>query len=152
MDGEDARIDNVHVDFNVPANAVGAQVVRTANLTGALAPSLTFTTTSAGLAAGDTVVLEAATSAAGPFTALATSTGNIGAGAFSPVGPYDLTPYVSATTAIRLRVTGGYNATTKALNIDNVDISYGASSTFASAAPPALLARSVGCRLRPNTR
>jgi hypothetical protein len=148
--GEDAYIDDVQVSFNVPANAVGAQVVRTANLTGVTAPSLTLTTTSAGLGAGDTVVLEAATSPAGPFTPLATSTGNIGAGAFVPAGPYDLSPYASATTAIQLRVTGGYNATTKALNIDNVDISYGATSTFASGAPPALLASSAGCRVSPN--
>jgi uncharacterized repeat protein (TIGR01451 family) len=149
--GEQARIDNVQVSFDVPANAVGAQVVRTADLTGVATPALTLTTTSAGLAAGDTVVLEAATSAAGPFTVLATSTGNVGAGAFAPAGPYDLTPYASATTAIRLRVTGGYNATTKVLNVDNVDIAYVRPSTFASGAPPELVPSSAGCRIAPNS-
>ncbi|MBX7186324.1 MAG: carboxypeptidase regulatory-like domain-containing protein [Vicinamibacteria bacterium] len=148
--GDHAYIDNVDVSFNVPANASGSQIVRTVNLTGAITPVLNFASVPAGLGAGDTVVIEAATSAAGPFTVLATSTGNISGGAFLPAGPYNLTPYISATTAIRFRITGGYNATTKAMSIDNVDIGWGASSTFASADPPEFLASATGCRIRPN--
>ena len=64
--GDQARVDDVDISFNVPANAVGSQIVRTANLTGALAPALTLTTTSVGLAAGDTVVLKPPPARPGP--------------------------------------------------------------------------------------
>jgi uncharacterized repeat protein (TIGR01451 family) len=140
---DNAGVDAVLVSF---ADAIGTAAVRTANLTGAIAPLLSFSTASAALEAGDTLVVEAATSAAGPFTVLATYTG----GTPSVSGPYDLTPYISATTAVRFRVTGGYNVTDETFSIDDVDIAYGASSTFASGNPPEFLPAAAGCRIRPN--
>jgi uncharacterized repeat protein (TIGR01451 family) len=141
---DEARVDNVDISFNLPANATGTQIQRTANLTGALAPSLSFTYAAAGLVAGDTVVLEASSTGAAPFTPLATFAG----GTPSVAPPYDLTAYISATTTIRFRVTGGYNAAGKTLSFSNVDITYVAVGTFASGNPPEFLSTSTGCRIR----
>lgn len=143
--------DNVGVDavFITNNNAVGTSVQRSANLTGALSPSLSFTAVGANLEASDTVVVEASASAAGPFTVLATYAG----GTPSLAGPYDLTPYISATTTIRYRITGNYDVNNETLSFDNVDISYSlpaAPSVFASGNPPELLASARGCVIRPG--
>jgi uncharacterized repeat protein (TIGR01451 family) len=140
----DMFFDNVGISYNVPANSVGSLVQRTANLTGATTATLSFSYAAAGLAGTDHVVVEASSSAAGPFTILATFNG----GTPTVAPPYDLTPYISATTTIRFRVTAGYNAAGKALSLDNVDITYSAVGTFASSDPPNFLAASTGCRIR----
>jgi uncharacterized repeat protein (TIGR01451 family) len=141
-----AYIDDVDISFNAPANAVGSQIKRTANLTGATSPVLSFSYASANLVAGDTLVIEASNNAAGPFTVLATFIG----GTPSVAPPYDLTAYISATTTIQFRVTGGFNATTKTFSVDNVDITYGVSSTFASDNPPQFLSSGSGCGISPG--
>jgi len=143
---DEVTVDNVLISYNSPANAVGTQIQRTANLTGAVNPLLNFSYASANLVAGDTLVIEASNNAGGPFTTLATFTG----GTPSVAPPYDLTAYISATTTIQFRVTGGFNATNKTFSVDNVDITYGVPSTFASASPPEFLSRGTGCRIRPN--
>jgi uncharacterized repeat protein (TIGR01451 family) len=137
------EIDNVQIAFN---DSVETKIVRTADLTGASNPALNFTHTSANLEASDILVVEASNSASGPFTTLATITG----GSASAAPPYDLTPYISANTTVRFRVTGGYNATNESTSFDNVDISYTTSGTFASANPPNFLASATGCRIPPN--
>ena len=134
------EVDNVQISYS-PA---GTQIQRIANLTGAVTPSLSFSSAAAGLVAGDTAVLEAKSAAAGTFTTLATFAG----GTPSVAPPYDLTPYISAATTIRFRVTGGYNAAGKTLSFDNVDISYGVVGAFASGNPPEFLSASTGCRIR----
>ncbi len=117
---DEARVDNVDISFNSPANAVGSQIQRTANLTGATNATLNFSYSSANLVAGDTLVIEASNNAGGPFTTLATFT----SGTPSVAPPYNLTTYISATTTIQFRVTGGFSATNKTFNVDNVDITY----------------------------
>lgn len=117
---DEAQVDNVNISFNAPANAVGSQIKRTANLTGATSATLNFSYSSANLVAGDTLVIEASNNAGGPFTTLATFT----SGTPSVAPPYNLTAYISATTTIQFRVTGGFNATNKTFNVDNVDITY----------------------------
>lgn len=141
-----AHLDNVDITYTVPVSANGSQIQRTANLIGAVNPQLSFSYSSANLAAGDTVAIEASNSAAGPFTTLATFAG----GAPSVAPPYNLTPYISANTTIRYRVTGGFNAAGKTFSIDNVDITYGVPSTFASGNPPQFLVSGTGCRIRPG--
>lgn len=135
-------VDNVIITYN--ANPPSIQ--RTTNLTGATNPLLNFSYSSASLVAGDTLVIEAANNAGGPFTTLATFTG----GTPSVAPPYDLTAYISATTTIRFRVTGGFNATNKTFSVDNVDITYGVPSIFASGNPPEFLSSGTNCRIRPN--
>ncbi|MBI5640292.1 MAG: DUF11 domain-containing protein [Nitrospirae bacterium] len=144
--GEQVYIDNVNIAYNVPASANGSLIQRTANLTGAAAPLLSFSYSSANLIAGDTLVIEAANNPAGPFTTLATFTGGVP----SIAPPYDLTPYISANTTVQFRVTGGFNATNKTFSLDNVDITYGMSSTFASANPPDFLLSGTGCQVAPG--
>jgi uncharacterized repeat protein (TIGR01451 family) len=137
--GETFSIDNVDITYRRTA----PEIQRTVDLTGAAEPSLSFTTTPANLEAGDTLVVEASSSASGPFTTLAT----YAAGTPTPAGPYDLTPYISSTTTIRFRITGGYDQTNESFSFDNVNIAFFRAATFASGAPPSFLASSAGCRI-----
>lgn len=143
---DNTGVDAVSITYN---DAIGTSAQRTVDLTGAISPSLSFTTAVANLEASDTVVVEASASAAGPFTTLAT----YAAGTPSLGGPYDLTPYISATTTIRYRITGGYQVNNETFSIDNVNIAWSAPtppSVFASTAPPGLLANTRGCVIRPG--
>ncbi len=141
---DNAGVDAVLITYN---DAVGSSVQRSANLTGAISPVLSFSTATANLEASDTLVVEASSSAAGPFTVLAT----YAAGTPDVAPPYDLTSFVSASTTIRFRVAGNFDVNDETFSIDNVDINYGVSSTFASGAPPELVPAASACRLRPNT-
>ena len=132
---ETYSIDNANILYQMPQQAIQ----RTANLAGATNPTLNFSYTAANLEAGDTLVVEASAAAGGPFTTLATFAG----GTPSVAPPYDLTPYISANTTIRFRITGGYGVTNETLSFDNVDISYYLSSTFASGNPPEFLSRAT---------
>ena len=114
--GNNAGVDAVNIAFN---NAVGSQIQRTANLAGATTATLTLTPARANLVVTDQLVLEASSSASGPFTTLATYSGT----STLPT-TFDLTPYVSATTTIRFRVTSGFNAANKTFSVDNLDITY----------------------------
>ena len=120
--GDNAGVDTVNITF---FNAVGSQIRRTASLAGATSATLSFNYTSANLAAGDTVVAEASNNSGGPFTTLATFDGG-GTAAVS----YDLTPYISANTTVRFRITSGFatNGTADVFSIDNVDIAYDAAT------------------------
>ncbi|MFA6053974.1 MAG: SdrD B-like domain-containing protein [Thermodesulfovibrionales bacterium] len=140
---DNAGVDAVNISFN---NSVGTAIQRTANLTGASSALLNFSYAPAGLAAGDTLVVEASNSAAGPFTTLSTFT----AGTPNVAPPYNLKPYISANTTIRYRITGGFNAAGKTFSVDNVDITYYVPSTFASKSPPDFLLRSTGCLISPG--
>jgi uncharacterized repeat protein (TIGR01451 family) len=143
---DDVQIQNVVI---TALDAVGSSAQRTVNLANAINPQLTFTVpATANLVAADTLVVEASASPAGPFTTLATYTGNTTTG----VQPYDLTPYASATTTIQFRVTGNFNATNKSFDIDNVNVGYTptTSTTFASNAPPDLLPAAAGCVIPRN--
>ncbi|MBI5076232.1 MAG: DUF11 domain-containing protein [Nitrospirae bacterium] len=146
---DEIYFDNVDISFNVPANAVGSQIKRTANLTGATNATLNFDYNSTGLAAGDTLVIEAGNAVAGPFTVLATFTGGVP----NVAPPYSLNSYISGFTTIQFRVTGGFNAVGKTFNVDNVDIRYivPPASTFASGNPPDFLASSAGCVIAPGS-
>lgn len=138
---DNAGVDTVDITFD---NAVGSEIRRTANLAGVPSPLLSFSYATANLEATDSLVVEASTSAAGPFTTLATFNG----GAPTVAPPYDLTPYVSANTTIRFRVTQNYDQTNETFSIDNVDISYVVTSTFPSGNPPNFLPASTDCRIR----
>ena len=130
-------------------NANPPSIQRTANLTGASSAKLKFDYSSVGLVAGDTLVVEASLSSGGTYTTLATFTGGT-----PDVAPsYDITPYISATTTIRFRVTGGFDSVGKTFNVDNVDIIYfvpPSSSTFAAGSPPNFLSSGAGCALAPG--
>ena len=142
--GDNAGVDTVLISFT---NAVGSQIQRTANLTGASNPVLSFTTAQANLDGGgtpDVMVIEASTSPTGPFTTLATATGG---GAFTPAGPYSLTPYISGTTTIRYRVTAGFDVADETRNLDNVDISYSITAAPTLSNPPILLRAAQACTL-----
>jgi uncharacterized repeat protein (TIGR01451 family) len=145
--GDHAYVDNVDISFNVPANAVGSQIQRTANLTGATSPVLSFSYTPANLVAGDTLVVEASGNGGSSWTTLGTYTGGSG---FNVAPPYNLTSYISINTTIRFRVTGGFAATNKSFSIDNVDITYNNPSTFASGSSPNFLSSATGCLMEPN--
>ncbi|MBI5848187.1 MAG: DUF11 domain-containing protein [Nitrospirae bacterium] len=119
---DEIYIDNVNISFNAPASAVNTQIRRTASLTGATSAWLNFSPySSTGLGAGDTLVVEASSSGtAGTFVTLATFTGGV-----PDVAPaYNLTPYISATTTIQFRVTGGFNTAGQTFNLDNLSIGY----------------------------
>ncbi len=137
---ETVSIDNVDITYGLANPAVQ----RSANLAGSTVATLTFTPAFSGLAAGDTVVLEASNSASGTFTTLATSTAG---GAFAPAGPYDLVPYASADTTIRFRVTGGFDTAAKYFTVDGVTISYTATISFPASDPPTLVPASAGCSI-----
>ena len=142
--GDFAGVDTVSIAVN---DAVGSKIQRTADLTGASSASLNFTYASANLDAGaDILVVEASSSPAGPFTTLAT----FNAGVPNVAPPYNIAPYISATTTIRFRITGGFNATNETLSIDNVDITYSGSWAFASGNPPEFLSKATGCRIQPG--
>ena len=78
-------------------------------------------------------MVEASASAAGPFTTLATFSGG---DSLAAAHPYDLTPYVSATTTIRFRITGGYDAANETFSLDNVDVSWTGRAPSRPAARP----------------
>ncbi len=136
---DNVGVDGVNVNFN---EAVGAQILRSANLTGATQATLSFAFASAQLETNDTMVVEAATSAAGPFTVLETYNSATAVGTKT----YDLTPYVSAATTVRFRVTGNLNATDEYFSFDNVQIAYttGALTAANGAALTRTLASLVG--------
>ena len=141
---EEGRFDNVQIAFNSPSDATGSIAQRTANLTGATAASLTFTSAQTGLGTGDVVVVEAASSPSGPFTVLATATST---GAFTPaLTANNLLPYVSATTTIRFRITGGFSGATDSRTIDALTITY-TSTGFPASDPPTFLPASAGCSI-----
>lgn len=143
--GDFAGVDTVNITVN---NAVGSRIQRTADLSGASSASLNFTYASANLDAGtDILVVEASSSPAGPFTTLAT----FNAGVPNVAPPYNIAAYISATTTIRFRITGGFNATNETLSIDNVDITFSGTGAFASGNPPDFLPSSAGCVIAPGS-
>ncbi|MBI5633652.1 MAG: DUF11 domain-containing protein [Nitrospirae bacterium] len=147
--GDEMTIDNVDISFNAPASAAGSQIKRTANLTGATSAWLNFSPySSAGLGAGDTLVVEASTAAGGPFTTLATFTGGVP----DVAPPYSLNSYISGATTIQFRVTGGFNTAGQTFSLDNVDVSYivPPPSTIAAGSPPDFLPSSAGCAIEPG--
>ena len=91
--------------------------------------------------------VQASSTGTGGWNTLATFTG----GTPDNAQPYDLTPYISATTTIRFNVTGGIDVVDKTFNVDNVDITYNAPSTFASGSSPNFLSSSTGCIIPPNS-
>ena len=135
--GDSFSIDNVDIAFRRPT-----EIQRTANLTGTWLPWLTFTVATANLEASDTLEVQASAAAGGPFTTLATFSGATP----SLPQPYDLTPFISATTTIRFQVTGGYQATDETFTIDNVDITYGVLTALTAGTPPNFLEAGSGCR------
>ena len=139
-DNETFSVDNVDITYPLAAPAIE----RTVDLTGAAGAQLSFTYAGANLEGADTLAVEASSSAAGPFTTLAT----FGGGTPAPLPPYDLTPFISATTTIRFRVTGGYDVANETLSLDNVDVSWSGMATFASGSPPELVNSSTSCRIR----
>ncbi len=149
---EEARFDDVQITLSgggIPASASGTVARRTVNLTGASNPILTFTTATSGTLDGtDAMVIEAATSPAGPFTVLATATDD---GAFAPAGGYNLTPYISATTTIRFRVSGAYNVADEWRSVDDVNVAFIAPGTMASGNPPDFLDGAAGCSVPPGS-
>jgi len=146
VNAESITLDNVEVLYRRAAT----EVQRTVNLSGAVgSPLLSFTATAANLEASDTLVIEASTSASGPFTELAT----YAAGAASVPGPYNLSAYRSSTTTIRFRLTGNYDQLNETMAFDNVNIAWSniaASGTFATAAPPEMISSAFGCVISPN--
>jgi hypothetical protein len=143
-DGNDLfQIDDVDITYGT---APTTAVQRTADLSLASGPALTFTAATANLETGDTLVVEASSSASGPFTVLASYSG----GTPSAPQPFDLSPYASSTTTVRFRLTQGYGFANETFSLDNVDISYGLLSTFAAGAPPDFLAASTACTIRPR--
>jgi len=144
---DEVTIDNVDISFN--ASAIGSSIKRTANLTGATNTWLNFDPySSTGLTAGDTLEVEASSSASGPFTTLATFTGGVP----DVAPPYSLAPYISGTTTIQFRVTGGFNTVGQTFNLDNVDISYIVPPpiTFAASSPPEFLSNGTSCVILPG--
>lgn len=137
--GETYSIDNVDITYSAAAPSIR----RSANLAGSTAATLTFTPAFAGLAAGDTVVVEASNSASGTFTPLATSTAG---GAFTPAGPYNIFSYAAADTTIRFRITGGFGTAAKFFTVDGVTITANATS-FPALDPPTMLPASAGCSI-----
>ncbi len=124
----------------------GAQIQRTADLTGASGANLNFGYASANLTPGDTVVVQASSTGTGGWNTLATFTGGIP----DVAPPYDISAYISANTTIRFWITGGFDAVDKTFSVDNVDITYGTSSTFAAGGPPNFLSSATGCLISPD--
>lgn len=144
---DEAQVDNVDISFNVPANASGTQIKRTADLSDSFLTSatLSFSYTAANLVAGDTIVVEASSDGTS-FTILETLNPPPASGTktYNLISP---TNYASANTTVRLRITNGFNATNKTFSVDNMDISY---TTSASYSPPEFLQRAAGCSILPG--
>lgn len=138
---ETVTVDDVDITAGFPNPAVQ----RSANLAGSTSASLTFTPAFAGLAAGDTIVLEASSTSSGTFTTLATSTAGA---AFTPAGPYNILPYATAAadTTIRFRITGGFGTSAKYFTVDDVTITAAATS-FPALDPPTMLPATAGCSI-----
>jgi uncharacterized repeat protein (TIGR01451 family) len=132
-DTDNVGLDNVNILFS---DAVGAQIQRSANLSGVGTAALSFDFNSANLEATDTMVVEASAASAGPFTVLDTFNGSTTTGSKQ----YSLGNFISLNTTVRFRVTNELNGTTEFFSLDNVLISY---SSGATAATGAALARTV---------
>ncbi len=115
--GDAAGIDAVNIAFN---NAVGTLARRSANLAGATTSTLTFDFNRANVEATDTVVVEAASSSAGPFTTLATYNNGTAIGSKT----FSLSPYISSDTTVRFRVTGGLDVANEFFSFDNINVAY----------------------------
>jgi len=138
--GETFSVDNVDINYT-PAQP---SIQRTANLSGWQGASLTFSYATGGVQTPeDSFVIEASSGPSGPFTPLAT----VAAGVPSVPSPYDLTPYISAGTTIRFRLTGGYAPSlTRYLDIDDVTVTGRTftTTTFPASDPPSMLPTSAG--------
>ncbi|MCC6128394.1 MAG: hypothetical protein IT186_00590 [Acidobacteria bacterium] len=141
---ESLTIDNVDITFTSPPIT---SVQRSVDLSAASGPALSFSTASANLELSDTAVIEASDNGA-DFTTLATFAG----GTAVPAGPYSLAQFVSASTTIRFRITGGFEELDETISFDNVDITWGHMTTFAAGSPPVFLASSAGCSIRGGGR
>ncbi len=96
---------------------------REVNLTGALQAYLGFNyRTTSGVDWNDRVVLEISKNKGLTYTTLATSE-NI-TGAVWNWGYFDITPYVSADTVVRVRVTSGFESPDESFVVDNVYVEY----------------------------
>ncbi len=107
----------LRVGSSSAATAAGLSIQRSANLTNFGSATLSFSVSQTGVdATGDSLVVEASSNGTS-FTTLATFTNT---GAATP--SYDLTPYLSATTTIRFRVTNALESG-EFFTVDNVQIS-----------------------------
>ena len=114
---DNAGVDTLVIAYN---DSVGSEANRAADLSAAANATLSFSYAAANLVAGDTVVVEASADGIA-FTTLETLDGIAGSGARY----YDLaspTNFLSATTTVRLRVSSGFNGTTKTFAVDNLSI------------------------------
>lgn len=140
--GEEARFDNISIGFG---SVAGSSIRRSANLATTSGAELRFDFTPSQLEAGDTILVEASADGL-TFTTLETIDGATSAGSrsYNLVSPVN---YSSANTTIRFTASAGFTLSDETFSIDNVDISYGASTTFASASPPNFLDGSTGCQI-----
>ncbi len=98
-------------------------VRREINLTGALEAYLSFNyRTTTGVDWDDRVVLEISKNKGLTYTTLATAENIVGA--TSDWLSFDITPYISADTVVRARITSGYGAPNESFAISDVAVSY----------------------------
>jgi hypothetical protein len=144
--GETFSIDNVDINYT----PTQPSIQRTANTSGWEGASLSFTYASGGVPTPeDSFVVEASSGPSGPFTLLATVT----AGVPSVPPPYDLTPYISASTTVRFRLTGGFAPSlSRHLAIDDVTVTGRTytTTTFPASDPPTMLPTSAGRTIPPG--
>ena len=98
-------------------------IKREINLSGALEAylSMSYRTTS-GVEWDDRAVLEISTNKGASYKTLQTA--QYVTGAYSGWMSFDITPYISPDTVLRIRVTSGYESANESLVIDNVAVSY----------------------------
>ena len=104
---------------DLPDSGGTPNIVRTANLTGATSATYTFDYGSSGnLEGSNTLLVQVATSTSGPWTTLQTRTGDA-----TGSSSFDITSFISATTAIRYIVTNLTGGPGEYFSFDNVQIS-----------------------------
>ncbi|MEW5736903.1 MAG: C25 family cysteine peptidase [Thermodesulfobacteriota bacterium] len=129
---------------------VGNYAARAVNLTAMATATLSFDwRTGSGVDNSDWAVVEISSNGtAGPFTVLETFA-NIGASQ-SGSRSYDIRGYISNNTAVRFRITQGYNNTNEYFYVDNVDILATLGTSGPASDPPNFLSQSDGYSLAPG--
>ncbi|MBI1879062.1 MAG: hypothetical protein HYR94_12730 [Chloroflexi bacterium] len=105
---------------DAPDTGTEPSLAREVNLSGSTTASLSFDLSTPGTLEGsDQIVVEVSSNGGGLYTSLATFSGE---GSSSP--NYNITPYISANTRIRFRISSNVGANDEYFAVDNVQIQF----------------------------
>jgi len=142
--GKTFYMDDVNIAYDEGSAASGASINRAVDLSDATSAILTFDYSTVNLASGDKVIVEASADGVS-FTTLASYDGAVsGSASLNLISPTD---YAAAGTIIRFTVDSGLDDTAESFSIDNMDISFDWTPSYAANNPPNIVSSGDGYEL-----